>query len=619
MGTENTGHRRYSFGEYTLDVDRGALLTNGAEIKLRPQSFEVLRYLVEHRGRLVSKDELLQTVWGRTVVTEGSLTQCLVDARRAIGDEARQLIRTVPRRGYVFDAPVTEPDSPAGSAIESAPAHAPPGRRRWIAAAVLACVFAAAAAWWFLGYDAFDKTRFAGRPNSIAVLPFVDMSKEQNQGYFSDGISEEILNTLAQSPELLVIARTSSFSFKGKNLDIARIAEMLNVAYILEGSVRPSGDTVRITAQLVDAATSAHLWSETYDHNLGNVLAVQSEIADAVAEALKVTLVAGGAAKEPVPANTEAYRLYLQGRFFHTRRSPGDSERAEAYYRRALEIDPEYGRAWAGLAGAYIVQIYDERSATEQTRTNWREAVEQALMHAPGLADAHMRAGQFYSHTGDRDRATDHHRQALALGPDNPLVLSSAAGHNVFRGRLDEAIAQQQRAVALNPLSAVDHSNLMPMLAAAGRLDEALAEGQKALDLNPSFASEFAVRVGFILIAQRRFDEALAAVRKWRGGQEQDAALAMIYGALGRQPEADAALRNLAARPGAETARRVAEVHAWRGDTEESFRWLAKGRKLWRTEARSERSDWIHMARLSPFLMSLRDDPRWEPLMAWED
>ena len=319
-------NRSYSFGEYTLDLKRGALLRTGVDVKLRPKSFEVLRLLLERHGQLVTKDELLNAVWGHAVVTDGAIGQCLVDLRRVIGDESQQVIRTVPRRGYIFDLPVAESEDPVDSASPASPQSQDRmvPRRRVLALAALATLTAVATGtsiWW----GVTTRESHAAAPlqpsvaqaprNSIAVLAFIDLSPEQNQQYFSDGVSEEILNLLAQAPDLQVIARTSSFSFKGRNADIGEIAAKLNVAHVLEGSVRKSGSRVRITAQLVDGANSAHLWSETYDRELEDVFAVQSDIAERVSEALQVTLKGKKISRGATAASAEetpARRLSLE-------------------------------------------------------------------------------------------------------------------------------------------------------------------------------------------------------------------------------------------------------------------------------------------------------------------
>lgn len=610
MATLDTGQRQYCFGEFTLDVARGALRRGSDEVKLRRQSFEVLRYLVERPGRLVTKAELLDSVWGETVVTDGSLTQCLIDVRRVLGDEARQTIRTIPRRGYVFEAPVTESALSPGRAIHASR----PARRadRWPVAAGAVLLLAAAMAWWLLSFDSPAGNRFAARANYIAVLPFDDMSEAQDHRYFSDGISEEILNLLAQSPDLHVIARTSSFSFRGQNVDIATIAEQLNVSYLLQGSVRRSDNRVRITAQLIDTATSTEVWSDTYDRELGDVLMLQSEIAAAVAIALQATLALDRVTGHAGPANQEAYEAFLQGRFFHNRRAEGDIQRAEEYFRRALGIDPAYGRAWAGLAGIYFVRLAGNDDASGDTAAAWQTAVEQALRYAPEDSEVELRAAQYYWVNGDAERADGHLRKATLLGRNNPLVMSALAGISAHHGRLEEAITRQRQAVDLNPLAAINHGNLASMLAAAGRFEEALAEERKALDLNPSYRKSFEWSVAAIFIAQGRFEEALEIVQDWKPDHDRDRNLAMIYHGLGRSGDANAALDRLLERPGPSAALSIAEVYAYFGDVSKSFRWLEAGLDGNREWDRYMR---VHDARISPFLIVLRDDARWEQIL----
>ena len=608
MATPGIGQRQYSFGEFTLDVDGGALRKGSDEVRLRRQSFEVLRYLLEHHGRLVSKKELLDSVWGDTVVTDGSLTQCVIDVRRAIGDDARQTIRTLPRRGYVFAAPVIESPS-SHDAIAPSQSAGRDTRGSWPLAAGAVLLLAAAAAWWLLPFDSPAETDQASRLDHIAVLPFADMSEAGDHGYFSDGIAEEILNLLAESPDLHVIARTSSFTFRGEDADIATIAEKLGVAHVLQGSVRRSDNRLRITSQLIETATSTEVWSDSYEREVGDVLVLQSEIAAAVAVALKATLSVDAVTPPAESANAEAYERYLQGRLFHNRRAQGDAERAEEYFRQALEIDATYGRAWAGLAGVYFVRMAEDNSEKVATLAAWKEAVEQALRYAPEDPEVQLRAAHFYWNNGQRDTARKHVRQATVLDPNNPLVLAAWAGSNVFHGRLDEAIARQRQVVALDPLGAIEQRNLAVMLAGAGRYDEALSHEQKALDLNPAYRPEFERLVSAIFTAQGRFEEALEIVRRWPAGGNRDRGLGLIYHGLGRSSEATAALENLTAGTDADAAFAAAEVYGYRGELDEAFKWLHTcldranpyGREAWMTEAR-----------LSPFLVTLHDDPRWE-------
>src|SRR5439155_12640733 len=378
----------YSFGDFTLDLERGALQKCGADVRLRPKSFEMLCYLVENHGRLVSKDELLNAVWGRTVVTEGSITQCLIDIRRILGDKSQSLIRTVPRRGYIFDAPVSESvetaspvaaDTVSVARSASDRAQAIKNRLTWIFAGCLLLVFAGA----WVAVETFGmKTRHdvGATRRSIAVLPFVDLSPEQDQGHLADGVAEEIHDLLAHVRTLRVIARTSSFSFKGANTDLRTIAEKLNVAYVLEGTVRKSADRIRITAQLVDAATRSPAWSQTYDRKLEDAFAVQTEIATAVAQALNVTLANVTERDIRASVNSEAFSVYLQGRFFYNRRASGDVERAVKLYEEALRLDPRLARAWVGLTAAYTAQAGDGTISNDVGLAKRRLAIGEALM-----------------------------------------------------------------------------------------------------------------------------------------------------------------------------------------------------------------------------------------------
>lgn len=622
-------NRSYSFGEYTLDLRRGTLLKAGADVRLRPKSFEVLRLLVERHGELVSKEDLLSAVWRHAVVTDGAVGQCLIDVRRAIGDESQHIIRTVPRRGYIFDQPVVESSEDIvraqGDSIRLSASPQAQGRKfpkhGVLVPALLAALILPAIGWtiwWSVSKREADvvappqQSIATAPPNSIAILPFIDLSPEQDQQYFSDGISEEILNLLAQSPGLQVIARTSSFSFKGRNADIAEIAAKLNVAHVLEGSVRKSGSRVRITAQLVDATNSAHLWSETYDRELQDVFAVQSEIAARVSDALKVTFEDERLAPASPTPSAEAHELFLRARFFYNRRAPGDVARAREYYERALRIDPRFARAWAGLAGAYRVQISTGELSAQVGLARQADAIEQALTLDPNLAEAHVRAAEHYYETGHRQRAREHSRKAYALEPDHPLVLAHYAEALSWDGRWDEALQALRRAAILDPVSALNHNALAGHLMAAGRYDEAREERLKELELNPEAKADIDIDLVQILILQHRFAEARELIERWPDGPSRDQGLTLVYRALGQHAESQAALQRLAAGTDAATAVRLAEVYAQWGDVEEAFRWMQTARerfgpKPWLTT----QDQWVWMLRMSPFLRPLHGDSRW--------
>jgi TolB-like protein/DNA-binding winged helix-turn-helix (wHTH) protein/cytochrome c-type biogenesis protein CcmH/NrfG len=627
--------RRYLFGEFTLDLERGALLRAGTHVDLRPKTFEVLRLLVERHGRLVTKQELLDAVWGRVVVTEGSVAKCLIEIRRAIDDGAQKSIKTVPRRGYIFDAAVTVVDGDAPPPLFADPPAAWRSRggsmaRPWILGAALAATVVFAASWVVVTMrgappQGASLTREARAP-AVAVLPFVDMSAERENEYLADGIAEEILNLVAQVPAVTVIARSSSFAFKGQNADIATIAKTLNVTYVLEGSLRKSGNQLRITARFVDATTSAELWTATYDRELDDLFAVQSEIAGAVAGALRGRL--DGSARLAA-ANGRGYEHYLLGRFLFNRRQPGDLESAQAAYRQALAIEPSFAKAWAGLAGVYFIQAAEGDGPQQQALLpTLRYAVEEALRLDPQLAEAHVRRSGYLWLTGDTRGYEEELRLAAAIAPDDPVVLGALATNAARKQNLDESIALQSRAVALDPLSLVGHVNLGCYLFYAGKFESAEAEWRSALDLAGASAPasneltrDLAVGLAEVAVARQRSDNALALVDSWLGaGKERDYSLALIYGALGRTSDADVALarlREAGSRDEWESLNLI-EAHAYLGYVDAAFEWLAKA--VDQSRAAYPRTPatmaWKTELRHSPFVTALREDPRWQAWLA---
>ena len=311
--------------------------------------------------------------------------------------------------------------------------------------------------------------------NSIAVLPFVDMSSDKDQEYMSDGIAEELLNLLTKVPKLRVVSRSSAFFFKYKDIDIPTVAQKLNVAYILEGSVRTAGDQLRITAQLIDATSDSHVWSETYDRQLENVFDIQDEIANAVVDELKVQFLGGDL--QSIRFDEEAYRLVLQARYLWYRRAPGDEEQALALYEHALEIDPTSAPAWTGLSVALAAHALDGRIDSEQGFARAHEAAEKALELGPNLADAHIRMAQANLRAKLYDEAVENMRIAYELDPDSPLVLAVLADQKLREYRVQEALDLYKRAQEVDPMSALWFENTFrPLLLVAtneqfGRLE----------------------------------------------------------------------------------------------------------------------------------------------------
>ena len=455
---------------------------------------------------------------------------------------------------------------------------------------------------------------------SIAVLPFVNRGHSEEDEYFSDGLADELLNVLAKIRGLRVAARSSAFTFKGKAATVAEVGQALNVATVLEGSVRKAGNRMRISVQLVKVADGYHLWSETYDRTLEDIFAVQDDIAQSVVKELHTTLFGESDAKADQQASAqvaaavkgrtadpEAHRLFLQGRHFLDRRTPEDSARGIGYLKQALALDPDFALAWAELAKAYVTEANAGWVPAAEGFARAREAVARSLVLEPELAEGHARMGWIRMiYDWDWHAAEASLQRALELAPGNAEVLIPAGVMADNLGRLDEAVALYRQAVAQDPLRAAGYHNLGAALDASDRLDEAEAAYRKALELAPHRSGSrgfFALN----LLVQGRGDEALAEAAREPDEAYRLWALAIIEHAAGRRSESDTALRELIARYQTESAYQVAEVYGARGEADLAFDWLER--------AYRQRDGGLTDMKTNPRLRSLHADPRWHPFL----
>ncbi len=470
-----------------------------------------------------------------------------------------------------------------------------------------------------LGLAALAIWRFALRPStgnvaqpahvtpSIAVLPFVDMSPGKNQEYFADGLAEELLNALAKMPELRVTARTSSFQFKGKNPDPRVIGEKLNVASLLEGSVRKQGDRVRITAQLINASDGFNLWSETYDRNLKDVFAVQEDIARSVAGSLKVKLL-GAKAPSPQATTPSAYNAYLQGGYFHQKGTKENLEKAMSYYQQAIQLDPNYAPAWAELSRARFSRavVFLSWPELQVEASKAREEARRALTLDPNLARAYAALAFIkMTYDWDWDGANADIQQALALNPGDEQVIGNAAWLAASLNHFDEALRLRHRAVEMNPLSAGAYHILGFTAWWAGRPEEAVAAIQKALELDPGYPWLHTV-LGYVYLASRP-EAALAEAQREKLAAFHLQGLALAYHALGRTQESDQALTQLIATEQTGSAYQIAEVYAFRGQPNQAFEWLER--------AYAQRDGALTDVKGDPLLKNLEHDPRYHAFL----
>ena len=409
---------------------------------------------------------------------------------------------------------------------------------------------------------------------SIAVLPFVNMSNEKSNEYFSDGISEELLNLLAKIPQLQVTARTSSFAFKGKETGIPEIARTLHVAHVLEGSVRKAGNSVRITAQLIKAGTDTHLWSQTYDRKLDDIFAIQDEIAADVVKQLKVTLL--GAAPKTRTTDPEAYALYLQAVQLGRQFTAEAFHQSDALLHKVLAIDPRYAPAWIAQSDNFYREVDLGLQPNKEGWVQAREAVTNALAIDPDYAPTHARLGRI-AMFGDNDfaGAAEHFKRALALDRADSDVLRNSAVLLGSLGRLDEALALDEAIVRRDPVNVAALYNLGIDRRAAGHFDAAIASLRTVLSLSPGRGGAHA-QLGNALLLKGDAQDALVEIEQETSEVWKMMGLSMAYHALGRKADSDAALAALIAKYEKDGPYNIAYVYAFRGQPDTAFTWLDK-------------------------------------------
>jgi TolB-like protein/Flp pilus assembly protein TadD len=430
--------------------------------------------------------------------------------------------------------------------------------------------------------------------NSIAVLPFVNMSSDEEQEYFSDGLSEELLNLLARIPELKVAARTSSFSFKDKDLAIPEIASRLNVAHVLEGSVRTHGNQIRVTAQLIQADDGYHLWSETYDRQLDNVFQIQEEIAVAVTEALRITLL--GDAPKIRKTDPRTYQLFLEGQYLKRQFSRDALNRAVEAFKQAVEIDPAYAPAWAELADTYLWGGYRDELSREVTAALADQAIQTAISADPDYAFAYYVRGisSIFTHNNFEQGINDF-QHALELDPDNAFIVAAIGKGAFLTGQYDLAIAQYQAALALEPVVPEFFWFLGRAYLSSGRLDDAEASFAKLSSLSSSYRGEYHLWETLLLRGELE-----AALAKSDGSFRR----AIIHHRLGNTAEADEALADLIENAGPYT---LALVYGYRGEVDKTFE---------RLNYMLENVDYYPTFILTETAFrSIHSDPRWDALL----
>jgi TolB-like protein/DNA-binding winged helix-turn-helix (wHTH) protein len=630
------------FGEFTLDLSRGCLRRGDVEVKLRPKSFDLLRYLIENHGRLVGKEELIRSVWADTAVTDNSLAQCLNEIRRGLDDDSQTIIRNVPRRGYIFDAHVenaqTRKPAPAdglgseGSAPEGVqPDTSEPGiqRRIWklvrvrpipllalAAAAILAILVSVAA----LKVGGIRQRLLPGSAapaiRSIVVLPLEGLSNDPDLEYFADGMTDALITDLAQIEALRIISRTTAMQYKKTRKALPQIARELNVDAAVEGTAMRSGNRVRITTQLLLAREDKHIWAQSYERDLQDILALQDEVARNIAEEIRIkvtprerTRLASAPRVKP-----EAYEAYLKGRYFLTVRSQESAGKSLKYAQKAVDLQPESALFEAGLADSLISMSLLYAAAPRDVLPQAKAAAERALQMDDSLAEGHdALAKVYFNYDWNFPLAEREFKRSVQLKPN----IEDAQGSGFFlsaMGRHGEAIATMRRALGLDPLSPWQNRNLASALYYARRYDEAVEQFQKAAELNPNFPVVYNW-LSWLYAARQMDDEAVSWELKnteVRGGNpvrlaESRESVAKYGPRAYWRKELEDAKKLGPRRTYAHMAYHVAALAARLGEKDYAFQYLQR--------AFDERSFWMPFLNVDPLFDSLRADPRFRVLL----
>ena len=615
------------FDFFEVNLRSGELCQPGSKIRLQEQPLQILTLLLQHPGELVTRDELKKQLWPDdvTVDFDHSINSAVKRLRKALGDSAEspRFIETLPRHGYRFIAAVD-----SGAAVqdfrEGTELAEHPGRWRWVAVVAVAAiaVFGALVALNIAGLRDRLLSNFGARhgvplPNieSIAVLPLDNLSHNPEQEYFADGMTEQLITDLGKIGALRVISRTSVMRYKGTRQPLPEIARELNVDAIVEGAVLRSGDRIRITAQLIDAKADRHLWAQAYQRNLGDVLALQGEVALAIAREVQAKLTPREQTRfaRTRPVNPEAYELYLRGRYEWNKRTTEGLYKALKYFQQAIRVDPGGALAYSGVADSYSILGNNAFLPGTEVYPKARAAALKALQLDGDLAEAHTSlALVLFDYVRDRKASLKEIETAIELSPSYATAHHFCANILAAMGRFQEAIPEIELARKLDPLSARTNANVGYVLYFARQYDQAISEARKAIELDPNDRHSHTV-LGLVYLQKGINGEALTEFQKAAslatGPRFGTGVLAFGYAAAGNRQEALKALQKSQQIWNGEyvSPYRMATIFVALGEKDEAFKWLEKGV--------AEYDGQMDYIKVDPIMDPLRSDPRFHDLL----
>jgi TolB-like protein/DNA-binding winged helix-turn-helix (wHTH) protein/predicted Zn-dependent protease len=630
----------YEFDEFRLDAQSRVLRRGGTTVSLTPKAFDVLLLLIQNAGKIVTKDELMKAVWPDSFVEESNLTQTIFMVRKALDETSdRRYILTVQGQGYRFLVPVTEAEKNA-SEVE-APVAVPDARSvpeiqldsrgrgawDWRAVVVSAVIASAAVALVLIVVYVIWPWRSRRGPAEqpgrimIAVLPFENFTGDAGQEYFSDGLTEEMISQLGNldPAHLGVIARTSVMHYKHSQESIPQIGKDLGVQYVIEGSVRRDSERVRITAQLIQVKDQSHLWAREYDRELGHLLELQAEIAREVANEIEFSLsgrrpieaAREAAAAVPEAKSYEAYDLYLKGRYFWNKRTAEGFQQAVDYFQQAIDKDPKYGRAYAGLADTLTLISTWYQGPQSELMPKARTAALRALELDESLAEAHASLALIKeNYDYDWPGSEKEFRRAIQLDPQYATAHQWYAEFLSWQGRFDEAVDESEQAQRLDPLSLIIASDYAWILYDSRRYESAVKQCRSLLELDPKYDRALdLITTSYLQLG--RYDEAVDVINRW--GRDEGpwtwASRATVYSRLGHVEEARREVMKIEQLPDSRPDRVPTLLRAYSG-TGQKERLLDLLQKAY-----SEHSNAVVQIKVDPMYDPIRNDPRFRDLL----
>lgn len=624
----------YEFGRFRVNTGDRVLLRDQEVVPLTPKVFDILLALVENSGQVISKDGLMKKVWPDSFVEEGNLTQNISLLRKALGEgqNGHQYIETVARRGYRFVAPVRESrdsgfesrdkTSEAVGVIEPAATSGTEtagvsreavvqyvigslNRHRRVGLVSLLILIGAAAGIVYFTRDGKAIDGSSSVIESIAVLPFVNEASDTDAEYFSDELTESLINNLSQLPKLRVVPRSVVLNYKGHETDPRKIARELNVRAVLTGRVHRRGDTLSVQVDLIDATNVAQMWGQHYDRRVSDILLVQEDISRDIFENLRLKL------SVEEQKQLEAFSLYLKGRNSWNKRTEDGLLHGIEYFQKAIEVDQSYAPAYAGLADCYNMLVVYGISQPKDAFPKAKEAATKALSIDGTLAEARTSLA-FIKHRWDwgREEAEKEFQLAIKYKPTYAPAHQWYSSYLVAMGRFDEAISEAKRAQELEPLSFIGNSHLGWILYLAGRYDDAIAHCKRLLDVDPNF---FPARryMGLAYEQKGMYPEAIDQFQqgvKLSGSPLMMSLLGHAYAASGKKSEALRILGELdREKQRYVSPYTVATIYAGLGEKDQAFKWLEK--------AFDERDIWLMNMRVDPVLKAIRSDRRFTNLL----